>query len=344
MSTRIDTKLSRSDRVRIDIGPGLLATLDVASDPILIADRRVWELHGHRIGFPHRLMTVEPGESSKSWLEVGRLVDGILNVGVKRATPVVLMGGGVVGDLGGFVASIVLRGLPLIHIPTTLLAMVDSSIGGKTGVNHPTGKNLIGTFHQADRIVMDLDVLDTLPMREWRCGLGEVLKYGMIHDPSLLDLDYAGAVDWADVVRRCVAFKVRTVEQDEREAGIRAYLNYGHTFAHALENVAGYGTFAHGEAVFVGMVAAARLGEMLGADVGPDILLPHARLFPLSTAAYLGRIDELIRAMRSDKKIIGDSIRFIVVQTCGSPFIREVDSIDAITEAWRYALETVHTT
>lgn len=326
----------------IDIGYGLLADWRLEGNPILIADRQVWDLHGHRIRFPHRLFTVEPGEESKRWEEAGRLVDAVLRSGVRRQTPVVVMGGGVAGDLGGFVASMVLRGLPLYHVPTTLLAMVDSSIGGKTGVNHATGKNLIGAFHPPMRIVMDLDTLATLPEREWRCGLGEVLKYGMIHDASLLEPDYALMEDWEAVIRVCSAYKTRIVEEDERESGIRAYLNYGHTFAHALENVAGYGALAHGEAVYVGLVAAARLGERLGLGVGPDALIRHRHLFPLDLDAFPSRIDDLIQAMGNDKKMRSASIRFVLVETFGNPFLLEIDDLDAIRDAWRFALDAVH--
>lgn len=328
--------------VPIDIRRGGLADFSVDGDPILIADRRVWELHGRRIRFPHRLLQVEPGENSKRWDEVGRLVDAILRLGVRRSTPVVVMGGGVVGDLGGFVASVVLRGLPLYHLPTTLLAMVDSSIGGKTGVNHASGKNLIGAFYQPSRIVMDLDTLDTLPDREWRCGLGEVFKYGMIHDPSLLEPDYARLTDWEPVIRTCAAYKARIVAEDERESGVRAYLNYGHTFAHALENVAGYGTLAHGEAVYVGLVAAARLGSALEGGAGPEALLRHRHLFPLDLGGFESRIEALIEAMGSDKKRTSDAIRFVLVRDFGQPFLKEIADRDAIRDAWAFALAHAH--
>ena len=250
-------------------------------------------------------------------------------------------GGGVVGDLAGFVASACLRGLPLIHVPTTLLAMVDSSIGGKTGVNHVTGKNLIGAFYQPERIVMDTDLLATLPTREWRCGLGEVLKYGMISDPSLLDIDYTAHVDWPSIISKSARFKARTVEEDELEQGIRAYLNYGHTFGHALEAVTGYTRFAHGEAVYLGMVAAARFGQLLGHKVDPDVLLRHSDLFKLDLSGLVDRIPDLMAAMLMDKKIKGSAIRFILVDPVGTPFIQEMDAPEDIAQAWRFALTHV---
>jgi 3-dehydroquinate synthase len=328
---------------QIDIGKGILAEWTLHGDPVVIADRRVWSLHGHRVRFPHRLFTIEPGEDSKQWSVAGRLIDEILWSGVRRSTPVVVMGGGVAGDIGGFVAAVALRGLPLIHVPTTLLAMVDSSIGGKTGVNHESGKNLIGSFHSPDHILMDLDTLATLPEREWRCGLGEVLKYGMIHDATLLDADYAAMIQWEAVIRTCAAYKSRIVQEDERETGIRAHLNFGHTFAHALEQVAGYGTLAHGEAVYVGMVAASHLASRLGIGIGPDLLLRHRSRFPLDLERYSDRVDDLVAAMRRDKKRITDSIRFVFVRTPGQPYLQDVDDTDAIRDAWRFALQSIHT-
>jgi 3-dehydroquinate synthase len=327
---------------RIDIGHGILAEWTLADDPVVIADRRVWSLHGHRIRFPHRLFTIDPGEESKQWNVAGRLIDQILGLGVRRSTPVVVMGGGVAGDIGGFVAAVVLRGLPLIHVPTTLLAMVDSSIGGKTGVNHESGKNLIGSFHSPVQILMDLETLETLPEREWRCGLGEVLKYGMIHDGTLLDADYAVLTRWEPVIRTCAAFKCRVVEEDERETGNRAHLNFGHTFAHALEQVAGYGTLAHGEAVYVGMVAASHLASRLGLGIGPDDLLRHRSMFPLDLARFSNRVEDLLAAMRRDKKRMTDSIRFVLVETIGHPFLQDIDDTDAIRDAWLFALHTIH--
>lgn len=342
----------RSHTVSITLGNNVL---DVMGDELrergatsvaVIADAHVWTLHGPRIrailehgGRKVVVQTVPAGESSKNWDQAGILLDGLLRSGVRRGTPLVAVGGGVIGDLAGFVASACLRGLPLIHVPTTLLAMVDSSIGGKTGVNHATGKNLIGAFYQPEVIVMDTDLLATLPEREWRCGLGEVLKYGMISDPSLLDVDYSSAdVDWPSIISKSARFKVRTVEEDELEQGIRAYLNYGHTFGHALEAVTGYTRYAHGEAVFIGMLAAARFGQLLGHRVDPDVLLRHAPLFKLNTEGLDVRIPEVMSAMFMDKKIKGSAIRFILVDPIGSPFIQEMDAPDLIEQAWRFAL------
>lgn len=345
-------RTDRSHNVSITLGSNVLNILSEdlfargASSVAVIADATVWGIHGARLtrilegtGLRLHVQTVPSGESSKSWDQAGILLDGLLRSGVRRGTPLVAVGGGVVGDLAGFVASACLRGLPLIHVPTTLLAMVDSSIGGKTGVNHAIGKNLIGAFYQPERIVMDIDLLATLPEREWRCGLGEVLKYGMISDPSLLDIDYASdTVDWPSIISKSARFKVRTVEEDELEQGIRAYLNYGHTFGHALEAVTGYTRFAHGEAVYVGMLTAARFGQSLGHRVDPEVLLRHAPLFKLDLSGLVERIPDLMAAMFMDKKIKGSAIRFILVDPIGSPFIQEMDAPEDIAQAWRFAL------
>lgn len=345
-------RTERSHNVSITLGSNVLNVLSEELDRrgsrtvAVIADATVWSIHGSTLGPVLEgngrtllVQTVAPGESAKSWEQAGILLDGLLRGGVRRGTPLVAIGGGVVGDLAGFVASACLRGLPLIHVPTTLLAMVDSSIGGKTGVNHATGKNLIGAFYQPERIVMDTELLSTLPEREWRCGLGEVLKYGMISDPSLLEIDYASdVVDWPSIISKSARFKVRTVEEDELEQGIRAYLNYGHTFGHALEAVTGYTRFAHGEAVYVGMVAAARFGQSLGHRVDPEVLLRHAPLFKLDLSGLVERIPDLMAAMFMDKKIKGSAIRFILVDPIGSPFIQEMDAPEDIAQAWRFAL------
>lgn len=354
-SERFQLRTSRDHTTSILLGSNCITSLkdllsDVQSNSVaVISDETVWGLNGaniesiiHETGLSMRLQTVPPGETSKSWEQAGILIDGLLRSGVRRGTPVLAIGGGVVGDLAGFVASACLRGLPLIHIPTTLLAMVDSSIGGKTGVNHPSGKNLIGAFYQADHIVMDTDFLSTLPEREIRCGLGEILKYGMIFDPSLLETDYTTLTDWTDIISRSARFKANTVEQDELEQGIRAFLNYGHTFGHALEAVTNYTRFAHGEAVYVGMLAAAYFGKSLGQEVDPDVLLRHKAMFRLDMSGLEAQIPKLIQAMYMDKKIKGASIRFILVERPGMPFIQEVDAPKELEQAWISALRAAH--
>jgi 3-dehydroquinate synthase len=246
---------------------------------LVVADEHT---HEHALDIRHTLeslnirtgITVVPsGETTKSLAEFGKLLDALADLPADRQTLVVPVGGGVVGDLAGFAAASYNRGLPLIMVPTTLLAMVDSSVGGKTGINHPKGKNLIGAFHQPAGVWIDPKFLESLPDREYRSGLGEVVKYGVIQDAEFFAWQEANvkrilARD-SNAVRHIVArscqLKAVVVEQDEREeTGLRAILNYGHTFAHAFETVGGYGNWLHGEAVAAGMVCASRLAEKLG--------------------------------------------------------------------------------
>ena len=227
-------------------------------------------------GWTPRVVVLPPGEATKSDVHLRGLYDEALAWGLDRQTPVVALGGGVVGDLAGFAAATLLRGLPLVHLPTSLVAQVDSALGGKTGLNHATGKNLVGAFWQPRLVVTDTTTLATLPQREWTSGLAEVVKHALIADPDLaafLEAHWADLVlrrddeAVAQMVRRAAAVKARIVSADEREAGRRALLNFGHTFGHAVEKVAGYGTFTHGEAVALGMRAATALSRRRH---GPD--------------------------------------------------------------------------
>ncbi len=287
---------------------------------------------------PH--LVIRPaGEGQKS-LDVAReLYDRLVDIPADRRTLVVAVGGGVMGDLAGFVASTYARGLPLLMVPTTLLAMVDSSVGGKVAVNHPRAKNLIGTFHQPIGVYIDVTSLATLPDREYRSGLAEVVKYGVILDAeffafleanvaAILARD-AGAVQ--HIVRRSCELKARIVEQDEREeTGLRAVLNYGHTFAHAFETAAGYSAWLHGEAVAAGMICASRLAERRGL-IPRELTDRQRRLleaFGLATAPERWPIDDLIATMRTDKKALAGQMRFILPRRLG-----EVALFDDVPEA-----------
>jgi 3-dehydroquinate synthase len=250
---------------------------------------------------------------------------------------VVALGGGVVGDLAGFVAATFNRGLPLLMVPTSLLAMVDSSVGGKVGVNHPHGKNLIGAFHQPAGVWIDTAYLDTLPDREYRSGLAEVVKYGVILDAEFLafletNAEKLLARDPAavrHVVTRSCELKARVVEQDEREeTGLRAMLNYGHTFAHAFETVGGYGAWLHGEAVAAGMACASRLAERRGL-IGPEDTRRQVDLlkrFGLPTQPRPWPVEELLSVMRSDKKNVAGRLRFVLPVRLGE--VRLFDDVD----------------
>jgi 3-dehydroquinate synthase len=289
-------------------------------------------------GFDTALSVLPPGEEQKSLAAAAGLFDRLAGLPADRQTLVVAVGGGVVGDLAGFVAAVYARGLPLLTIPTTLLAMVDSSVGGKTGVNHPRGKNLLGVFHQPVGVWSDTASLATLPDREFRSGLAEVVKYGVALDADLFARVEADAAEvmrrdgpvLRTVIARCCRLKADVVEKDEREVtGLRAVLNYGHTFAHAFEAVAGYGAWLHGEAVAAGMICASRLAERRGLiDAGltqrQRILLER---FGLPTGPGRWPVDELLAAMRRDKKAHAGQLRFVLPRRLG-----DVDLFDDVPE------------
>jgi 3-dehydroquinate synthase len=279
-------------------------------------------------GFRTTVKVVAAGETSKSLAEAEKLYDKLADLQADRKTLVVAVGGGVVGDLAGFTAATWNRGLPLLMVPTSLLAMVDSAVGGKVGINHPRGKNLIGAFHQPIGVWIDTALLLTLPGREYRSGLAEVVKYGVILDPEFFDYlerdteallrQEPAAV--RQVVARSCRLKADVVEKDERElTGLRAILNYGHTFAHAFETVAGYGAWLHGEAVAAGMVCASRLAERRRL-ISPEVTARQVRLletFDLPVRPEPWPIDELLLVMRSDKKNEAGKLRFVLPRRMG---------------------------
>lgn len=279
-------------------------------------------------GFRTATTLLPAGEQTKDLHFASRLYDELADHKADRKTLIVAVGGGVVGDLAGFVAATFNRGLSLLMVPTTLLAMVDSSVGGKVGINHPRGKNLIGAFHQPIGVWIDTSFLDTLPDREYRSGLAEVVKYGVILDPALFAFLETSSVRIlerdAEAIRHIVArscrLKADIVEQDEDEQhDLRAILNYGHTFGHAFETVGGYGVWLHGEAVSMGMVCASRLAERRGLIAPGFTERERALLDALglpSTPPDLP-IDELIQVMRSDKKAEAGRMRFILPRQLG---------------------------
>jgi 3-dehydroquinate synthase len=262
---------------------------------------------------------------------LGRVFDGLVAARLNRDACVIALGGGVVGDMAGFAAACYQRGVDFVQVPTTLLAQVDSAVGGKTGVNHPGGKNLIGAFHQPRAVLADLGTLRTLPPRELRAGLAEVIKYGLIDDARFLDWIEANverllALDMealAHAVQRSCEIKARIVAGDEREQGQRALLNLGHTFGHAIENAAGYGEWLHGEAVGVGMLLAADLSQRLGHVSTADV----ARVRALLQRAGLPVVAPPIGAARAldlmgmDKKVLQGRIRLVLLRQLGTGFI-----------------------
>ncbi len=312
------------------------AALQLGRRCAIISDRNVAPLYAakaaaslRRAGFDPLLITVPAGESSKNLKMFRSCCDRLARHRLERASFIVALGGGVVGDLAGFVAAAYLRGLALVQVPTTLLAQVDSSVGGKVGVNLAAGKNLVGAFHQPRLVLCDLASLRTLPLREFRAGLAEVIKYGIICDPGLFerlerDLPLLLRRDpkvLAEVIARCCEIKADVVRQDETETGLRAILNFGHTIGHAIEAVAGYGKYLHGEAIAIGQVAAAKLSVRstgLRAEEAARIqkLLARAGL-PVAIKLPPRRQSALIRAMRLDKKVSDGQIRFVLACRIG---------------------------
>jgi 3-dehydroquinate synthase len=321
----------------------------------LIIDENVQKLHQNYIESEfsaffdkiHRFI-VPSGETSKTVDFWEKCSGYLLTHHVRRNSLVVVIGGGVTGDLGGFVASTTLRGLPFIHIPTTLLAMVDSSIGGKTGINFETGKNLIGAFKQPEAVIADTAFLQTLPDKEWINGLSEILKYAAISDASIFDearifLDSKKSnIDQnllLSIINKSIRIKAEIVRKDEFESGIRAYLNFGHTFAHALEKASKFSKISHGEAVFLGMLAATKLSEEIFNVHMGDRFNPFKDLYAYSVQKQNFDTDTLNKFMKSDKKRVGEDITFVLLQDWQQPVLKTVSDRALINRAWETAFD-----
>ncbi len=287
---------------------------------------------------------VPQGEESKSvalWEDVSAF---LLENGVRRNTPLFVAGGGVTGDLGGFAAATTLRGIPLVHIPTTVLAMVDSSIGGKTGINHYTGKNLIGAFYKPDAVIADIRFLDTLPRNEWINGLSEILKYGAISDDAIFDdaeiflhadISSSHSDSLISLIAKCIRIKADIVQKDEFEGNIRAFLNFGHTFAHALEKECDFNAMSHGEAVFLGMLAAAWLSNQTGSKLNENKLDKFRPLYSYRVTAGELNAESLTHHMQADKKRIENHIRFVLLDDWQHPTLKTVKDKELIYAAWQ---------
>ena len=284
-----------------------------------------------REGWTCGLTELEPGEKTKSVSNLSTIWDDLIAARADRRTVLIAVGGGVVGDLGGFAASSFVRGLPFVQVPTSLLADVDSSVGGKTGINHPAAKNMLGAFHQPVGVLIDTSVLDTLPAREFAAGMAEVVKYGVILDADFFTFleQRADAINKREpnilrqVIARCCRLKADVVEKDEFErTGLRAVLNYGHTFGHAFEALAGYGELLHGEAVSIGMLYASRLAVRLGLidSSVTDRQTALLSLFGLPTQLptdWPHSNDAVIDRMKLDKKTVGGQLRFVLPKRLG---------------------------
>jgi 3-dehydroquinate synthase len=327
------------------VGPGLIrdcgariAEILNPSRCALVTDTNVGPLHAEAVeaslrqaGFDPIRITVPAGESSKSLEQTGKIADAMIAAGLDRSSMLVALGGGVVGDLAGFVAAIYYRGIPCIQIPTTIVAQVDSSVGGKTGINAPGGKNLIGSFHQPCLVMADTDTLRTLPPREFHEGFAEIIKHAAIRDPQMLEApsDLDGI---APIIARNVAIKAAIVAQDEFETkGLRALLNFGHTIGHGIENAAGYGSLLHGEAISLGLVAACRLSvekSGLPQTSADQILAALARHHLPQTLPASISTDQILAALRKDKKFHAGAIRFVLLRNLGDAFVS--DAITAV--------------
>jgi 3-dehydroquinate synthase len=341
----------------IVLGPGSLASLaELLIAQGIRADTRVLlvtnpEVEWHygttcrrsleEAGFPVQTLVIEAGENQKTPATVALIHDAAFRHRLERGSLLVALGGGVVGDMAGFAAATWLRGIAVVQVPTTLLAMVDAAIGGKTGVNHPGGKNLIGAFHQPKLVLIDPAVLHTLPEREFRAGMAEVIKYGVIGDPALFgDLEAAAQRDplgglanresvgeglLERLLERSASAKAKVVAADEREGGLRAILNYGHTLGHAVETLSGYGTYLHGEAVGLGMLAAGEISLAMGLWHPRDQQRQRAVITAAGLPLTWPALDPqaVLACLQGDKKVRSGRVRFVLPTAIGAVEIRD---------------------
>ncbi len=356
-----DVKVDLGDRsYPIRIGSGILDSLGKSCKAaglkgkcLIVTDENVAPLYADRVfqslekaGFKPSLETLPSGETTKCQAQLMNLYAKAAAHGLDRKCFMVALGGGVIGDLTGFAAASWLRGIKFVQVPTTLLAMVDSSVGGKTGINIPEGKNLVGAFHQPELVLMDLDTLKTLPPREFAAGMAEVVKTGIIWDADFFQtleataLRPAGSVrdskNMVEIISRCCEIKAEVVGLDEREGGLRGILNFGHTLAHAIENVAGYGQFLHGEAVAIGMVYAAHLSVALkGLSVEESARIEKllaTLALPVGAPKLLW--EKIRAAMAVDKKTVGGLTKFVLIDRLGhAEFGCEVPE-ELLKEVW----------
>jgi len=353
---RVDVA-AESRRYAVTIADGAIDRIRRSLDEIRAPQKRfvvssplVWRLHGPQLA--RAAGAVEPvlvpdGERFKLLSTVTRIYDALVRANADRATTLITFGGGVIGDMAGFAAATYLRGIALVHIPTTLLAQVDSAIGGKVGVNHPQGKNLIGAFYQPQAVIVDPTVLGTLPRREFRAGLYEVIKYGMTSSAGLFDrvareraAIFARAPEvLIEIIAESCRIKAAIVAADERESGPRRVLNFGHTAGHAIEAVTKYRRFRHGEAVAYGMLVAAELGRARGALAERDRQALADIIVSLGPLPPIGDISsaQMIEAMQHDKKVVGGKLHYVLPTAVGATTI--VD--DVADKELRAALKRV---
>jgi len=328
--------------------PDLLLQNDINSGIAVISNKTVADLHLDKLKdiIDFDLYLVPDGEDYKHLETVSGVYDWLIEQKYDRNSVIISFGGGVAGDIAGFAAATYLRGINLVHVPTTLLAQVDSSIGGKTGVNHRIGKNLIGSFYQPVFVLSDTQFISTLPQDEFICGMGEVVKYGLIKDPVFFEflesnfnrIQSTGGELLSEIVNKCSEIKAQIVAMDEKETGLRKILNFGHTFGHALENFFEYGTIKHGQAVIMGMMCAVYFShkKKFIDKKTSERIIKYLSQYDIHLPGKLGLTDvkDLIRIMTRDKKVISRQINLILIRNVGDVFLHSIDNPDDLAVAF----------
>jgi len=366
MLSKIKVNLEKNS-YSIAIAPNLLSQigdylkpLDIGKKILVVSNSMIFDEYGNQLiealkagDFSVSYQILPAGERHKTLLSVQKIYDTALENYLERSSTLIALGGGVIGDMTGFAAATWLRGINVIQVPTSLLAMVDAAIGGKTGVNHPQGKNLIGAFHQPKLVLIDPQVLKTLPSREFRAGMAEVIKYGVIWDAELFqqleaaerldELDYLAPELLQNILTHSCQAKADVVSQDEKEGGIRAILNYGHTVGHAIESLTGYRLVNHGEAVAIGMVVAGKIAVKMGywseeASQRQDKLITKAGL--PKTVPHMLEIGDILDALKSDKKVKSGKVRFVLPESIGKATITDQVSPEIVSEVVKACQET----
>ncbi|MEE2877225.1 MAG: 3-dehydroquinate synthase [Candidatus Neomarinimicrobiota bacterium] len=348
----VDVKLgNRGYPIHINPGllheiPSILAQVNNGRKWVIISEPKLLDLYGNILrleleeaGFDCAVITLQDGEESKSLSAYGSLIDRMIELECERTSAILALGGGVVGDVAGFVAATFLRGIDYYQVPTTFLSMVDSAIGGKTGVNRPAGKNLVGAVYQPKAVLIDPDLLQSLPSKEVYSGLGEVIKYGAIRDKHFFLnistwLDSLDIFPFADAIAKCCAIKARIVSEDEREDGLRRILNFGHTVGHSLEAQFGYGAIRHGEAVAYGMKCAGKISNEMGFLTSEEFALLSDTVgkLPLTT---LPEVDEtlLMQFLKVDKKWENNRLHFVLLEKLGKAITSTAVTEDLIRDS-----------
>jgi 3-dehydroquinate synthase len=350
-------KIMIDQHLLMGVGEEIASHVKVGSKIAILVSKTVKRLYVDRVvrsletsGYKPNIYLLPSGEPNKNLQTVSDMYDQLIEDNVDRSSAIIALGGGIVGDVSGFIASSLYRGIPLIQIPTTLLSQVDSSVGGKVGVNHPAGKNLIGAFYQPKMVLIDPTVLKTLDAREIVCGYGEICKYGFIRDTEFLEnciskrddiLELKNMDILSEIIQRSVEIKAEIVADDEQEAGIRMLLNFGHTVGHAIENSCGYGEFLHGEGVILGMLAALKLSvDHTGlSKEKAEKYIEKLRDIPMGNTLEKLDVEKAMIALSHDKKIRNGTLNFILLQDIAKPVIVNTITADMVRCALQWLKE-----